>query len=88
MGIRIIRCALIMGGKHVFHILHGQLFLRHQAPWNIIRLWAILGIYPIPSKGMWIQAALNVPCARRIINMIGIRMASKCIARAKDTFLI
>ena len=77
-----------MGGKHIFHIFHGQFLLRDQAPRDIIRLWAILCIYPIPGKGMWIQAALNVPCARRIINMIGIRMASKCIARAKDTFLI
>ena len=52
MGIRIVWCALIMGGKHVFDILYGQLFLRHQTPWNIIGLRPILCVCAIPGEGM------------------------------------
>ena len=50
--IRIIRCALIMRGKHIFYILHRHFPLRHHAPRQIIRARGVLCIRAIPYPGM------------------------------------
>ena len=69
--VAVVRRALEVGGKNVLDVLYSDFALGHAAPRNIIRLRAERRIRTIPAVAR-IEAALHVPGARRVVDMVGI----------------
>ena len=76
-----------MRGKQVFHILHGDLFLRLHAPGNVVGNGRITRVRPVPLTGMGIQIPLHEPGAGRVVHMIRVVMAAEGIPGIQNAVL-
>ena len=72
-----------MARKHVLNVLDGHLALGHAAPGDIVALGRVVGVGAIPHV-TGVEAALHVPGARRVVDMVAVAVRAKGLARVKD----
>ena len=72
-----------MAREHVLDVLDGHLALGHAAPGDIVALGRVVGVGAIPHVA-GVEAALHVPGARRVVDMVAVAVRAKGLARVKD----
>ena len=72
-----------MARKHVLDVLDGHLALGHAAPGDIVALGRVVGVGAVPHIA-GVEAALHVPGARRVVNVVAVTVRAKGLARVKD----
>ena len=82
-AVAVVLRALVVARKHVLDVLDGHLALGHAAPGNIVALGRVVGLGAIPHVA-GVEAALHVPGARRVVDMVAVAVRAKGLARVKD----
>ena len=72
-----------MAREYVLDVLDGHLALGHAAPGDIVALGRVVGVGAIPHVA-GVEAALHVPGARRVVDMVAVAVRAKGLARVKD----
>ena len=72
-----------MARKHVLDVLDGHLTLGHAAPGDIVALGRVVGLRTIPHIA-GVKAALHVPRARGVVDVVAVAVRAKGLARVKD----
>ena len=83
MPVRIERRALIMRAEHVFHVLDGDLALRLAGPRDVVAFRRMIRVLAVPHLVIRVEETLHVPCARRVVHVVGIRMGSERVTRVE-----
>ena len=72
-----------MAREYVLDVLDGHLALGHAAPGDIVALGRVVGVGAVPHVA-GVEAALHVPGARRVVDMVAVAVRAKGLARVKD----
>ena len=72
-----------MARKHVLDVLDGHLALGHTAPGDVVALGRVIGVGTVPHIA-GVEAALHVPGARRVVDVVAVAVGAKGLARVKD----
>ena len=72
-----------MTGEHVLNVLDGHLALGHAAPGDVVALGRKVSVGTIPHVA-GVEAALHVPGARRVVDMVAVAVGAKGLARVED----
>ena len=72
-----------MAGEDVLDVLDGHLALGHAAPGDVVTLGRIVGVRAVPYI-TGVEAALHVPSARRVVDVVAVAVRAKGLARVKD----
>ena len=72
-----------MAREHVLDVLDGHLALGHAAPGDVVALGRVVGLGTVPHIA-GVEAALHVPGARRVVDMVAVAVRAKGLARVKD----
>ena len=72
-----------MARKHVLDVLEGHLALGHAAPGDVVALGRVVGVGAVPHIA-GVEAALHVPGARRVVDVIAVAVRAKGLARVED----
>ena len=70
-----------MRRQDILDVFRGDLFLRNHTPRQVVRTGRKVRVCAIPDLRVGVQIAEHVPCARRIIHMVGVLMTAERIAR-------
>ena len=81
MPVRVERRALVMRAEHVFHVLDGDLALRLARPRNIVAFRRMVRVLAVPHLVIRVEEALHVPCTRRVVHVVGIRVGTERVTR-------
>ena len=72
-----------MAREYVLDVLDGHLALGHAAPGDIVALGRVVGVGTVPHIA-GVEAALHVPGARRVVDVVAVAVRAKGLARVKD----
>ena len=82
-AVAVVLRALVVARKHVLDVLDGHLALGHAAPGDVIALGRVVGLGTVPHIA-GVEAALHVPGARRVVDVVAVAVRAKGLARVKD----
>ena len=82
-AVAVVLRALVVAREYVLNVLDGHLALGHTAPGDVIALGRVVGVGTIPHVA-GVEAALHVPGARRVVDMVAVAVRTKGLARVKD----
>ena len=82
-AVAVVLRALVVARKHVLDVLDGHLALGHAAPGDIVALGRVVGLGTVPHIA-GVKAALHIPGARRVVNVVAVAVRAKGLARVKD----
>ena len=82
-AVAVVLRALVVARKHVLDVLDGHLALGHAAPGDVVALGRVVGLGAVPHIA-GVEAALHVPGARRVVDMVAVAVRAKGLARVKD----
>ena len=76
-----------MGRQHVLYILGRDFLLGHHAPGQIVGARRKVGVGAIPYEGVGIEIPQHIPRAGRVVDVVGVVVASEGIPRVQRTVL-
>ena len=82
-AVAVVLRALVVARKHVLDVLDGHLALGHATPGDVIALGRVVGVGTVPHIA-GIEAALHVPGARRVVDVVAVAVRAKGLARVED----
>ena len=81
--VAIVLRALVVAREYVLDVLDGHLVLGHAAPGDIVALGRVVGLGTVPHV-TGVEAALHVPGARRVVDVVAVAVRAKGLARVED----
>ena len=82
-AVAVVLRALVVARKHILDILDGHLALGHAAPGDVVALGRVVGVGTVPHIA-GVEAALHVPGARCVVDVVAVAVRAKGLARVKD----
>ena len=76
-AVGIVRCALVVRGEDVFHILRCDFPLRHEAPGNIVGFRGEVGIRAVPNVRGRVEIPPDKPSPRRVVDVVRVVVAAE-----------
>ena len=82
-AVAVVLRALVVAREYVLNVLDGHLALGHTAPGDVVALGRVVGVGAVPHIA-GVEAALHVPGARRVVDVVAVAVRAKGLARVKD----